>query len=177
MALQGNILLKMPETNSTTVAEDTEKKAKLKEFWIKFALWTLFACLLPIIFIVWRYDLFTKATSIQFGGWGLLAIVILCVFVFAILRYVGKAFSRWSMTKQVILGIAKIIVPLVALYAALYSIRNSIDLFLQALAVVIACETIAIPINPFPKWVYEQTQGQTEDIIDYALAKRGNNTK
>ena len=49
----------------------------------------------------------------------------------------------------------------------LKSITNNTEIFLQALAVVIASETIAIPINPFPKWVDDKTQGAMDSSIDY----------
>ena len=36
---------------------------------------------------------------------------------------------------------------------------------------MIISETIAIPINPMPKWVYEQSKGEAQDTIDYFFKK------
>lgn len=143
-----------------------------QRFWLMFAVWSAFSCIAPVAFIVWRYDLFTKVSRIQFGGWGLVAIVIMAVFAYTVLKYVRQGMAKWSMTKQVITGIMKVIVPLLALFFAVKAIQDSIDAFLQALGVVIACEAIAIPLNPLPKWAYERSRGATEDAIEVILNKR-----
>lgn len=149
--------------------EETKKKALSEKqvFWIRFVCWSIFACIVPVVFIIWRYDLFTKITAIQFGGWGMLAIIIVATFLIVLANYIKKAFSKRSMTKQIISGICKVVLPLLTLLLVLYSIRNNIDLFLQALGCVIISESIAIPINPMPKRVYEESKGATEDAIDY----------
>ena len=149
--------------------EETKKKALSEKqvFWIRFACWSIFACIVPVVFIIWRYDLFTKITAIQFGGRGMLAIIIVATFLIVLANYIKKAFSKRSMTKQIISGICKVVLPLLTLLLVLYSIRNNIDLFLQALGCVIISEAIAIPINPMSKRVYEESKGATEDTIDY----------
>lgn len=165
----------MEEENKKTEAEaEAEKKAQSKAkamFWGFFALWACFALVAPVAFIAWRYELFQPKTSYQFGGWGLIAVVIIAVFAIACLRYVCKGFPRWSMLKQCIKGACAITVPLLCLYFALSSVASNIDLFLQSLAFVTASETVAIPLNPFPKWVDERTKGEYEGMIDYAIKK------
>lgn len=150
---------------------EDDKKKELLTFWIRFVVWTIFACVAPVGFIVWRFELFSKVSAVQFGGWGILAVIIIAVFIISVFRYVSKGMMRWSMTKQVILGVCKVTIPLLALYWILSAISNNITIFLQALAVVIACETVAIPINPLPKWVDEKTQGQINSPIDYFFQK------
>ena len=147
-----------------------EKRAKAM-FWGMFALWSVFALIAPVVWIVWRYDLFQPKTSYQFGGWGFLAVVIIGVFCIACFRYVCKGFTRWSMAKQCIKGLCVITIPLLCLYFALSSVASNIDLFLQSLAFVTASETVAIPLNRFPKWVDKQTEGRYEGLIDYAFKK------
>lgn len=157
--------------------EDTGKKESKgltdrQRFWLMFALWSAFSCVIPVAYIVWRYDLFTEVSRIQFGGWGLVAVVIVAAFAYAVLKYVKRGMAKWSMAKQVIAGIMKVIVPLLALFFAIKAIQDSIDAFLQALGAVIACEAVAIPLNPLPKWAYEQSRGATEDAIEVILGKR-----
>lgn len=154
-----------------TKNEETETKTDKRKFWALFSAWSLFACVLPVAFIAWRYDLFTKISSVQFGGWGMIAVLIIAVFAIVCFKYVSKGLIKWSMTKQVVSGACKIVVPLLALYFVLYSISSSIALFLEALKVVIACEAIAIPINPFPKWVYESTMGTTDSALEYLFER------
>ena len=143
-----------------------------KLFWTRFCLWVLFACVLPFAFIVWRFDLFVSVSKMQIGGWGMIAIIIVCVFAFTLARYVKAGMIKWSMTKQIISGVVKVIIPFVCLFLMLNAIKDNVDIFLQALAVVIGCEAIAIPINPMPEWVYIQSKGQTEDTIDYFLKRQ-----
>lgn len=135
-----------------------------KEFWIRFSLFAVFACILPFIFIAWRYSIFKKVSSISLNGWGLIAILIVILFV----RYVAKVVEKqkkWSMSKQIFLGVLKVLVPLVCLYAGLTAMKSNIDLFLQSLLVVIICETIAIPVNPLPKWQMENDISFFKSIV------------
>lgn len=149
-----------------------------KEFWIKFAIWAVLACLLPCIFVIWRFDLFTKITVQQYSIWSILIIAIVGFFAIACLRYIDKGIKKWSMGKQIVLGVAKIIVPLLVIYYIAYIIQQKLqaqllDLenLLQTLIVVIGCEAVAIPINPFPKFIYEETKGETFSLIDYAFQR------
>ena len=125
-------------------------------FWTRFVFWTLLACVLPFIFIVWRFELFQPISKIQIGGWGIIAIVIVAVFAFAIIRYIRLALSaKYSLISQCLSGFCKIIIPLCVIMVILYNIKSNIDLFLQVMGVVTVCEAVAIPINPLPKWAYE----------------------
>ena len=142
-----------------------------KVFITRAILWSIFACILPVMFVGWRYDLFRKVGSLQLSGWGLIAIIIIFVFLIALIRYIKAGFTEWSMLKQVLNGIAKVILPLGALLGLCVGIRDNLDYFIQALALVLLCETVAIPINPFPEWVYIKTKGNFESIIDMFASK------
>lgn len=158
------------EAGKEAAEPSPEAKAKAK-FWGLFAVWASLAVVAPVAFIVWRYDLFQPKTSYQFGGWGFIAVAIVAAFAISCLRYVCKGIRGWSMAKQCIKGACCVTVPLLALYFCLSSIASDIDVFLQSLAVVAACETAAIPFNPLPKWVTDRTQGEYEGLIDYAFKK------
>ena len=56
-------------------------------------------------------------------------------------------------------------------------LRNSFDLFIQALGLVLISETIAIPLNPFTKWVWDKTQGRFESAVDFIADRLNNNKK
>lgn len=145
-------------------------------FWTRFVSWAMFACVLPFCFIVWRFKLFGKISSLQIGGWGIIAILIVAIFVFSIIRYIKLAFKgRYSLLGQILSGICKIILPLVVFMIMLTALRNSIDLMLQALGFVIACEVIALPLNPLPKWAHdmqkETRDSEKKDTVDYLLTE------
>lgn len=155
---------------NTTIEETKVKdpeKVETQKFWVKFAFWMVFALIIPVAFIIWRFDLFKTISAVQFGGWGVIAVIIIATFAVVCLKYVNKGMIRWSMTKQIVQGVCKVTIPLLAFYWMLNSISSNTAVFLQALAVVIVSETIAIPLNPFPKWVDEKTQGAMDSSIDY----------
>lgn len=143
-------------------------------FWIRFTLWTTFACVLPFLFIVLRFEIFSTISKMRIGGLGVIAIAILAFFVFTILRYIKLALSaKYSLIGQIINGFCKIIIPLVAALLILNSIKSSIDVMMQALGCVISCEAIAIPLNPLPKWAYEKQKDvradERKEAFDYLL--------
>lgn len=135
-----------------------------KQLIIRLILFTLLACVLPFVFIAWRYQIF-KVSKVSFTGWGLLGFIIVLVFTLYIARAMNKI-KKWSMFKQCFLGALKILVPLIACYVFLTSIKTSIDLFLQVLIVVVICEAIAIPINPLPKWQFDNNIDLLDSIIN-----------
>ena len=146
-------------------------KEQKRNFIIRACLWTLFSCVIPVIFIGWRYSLFSKVSSISLSGWGLIAVVIVFAFVIVVVKYIKAGFVEWNMLKQIINGIIKVVLPLGTMLAVCVSIRSNIDMFIQALSCTLLCEVIAIPINPFPKWVYEKSKGRFESTVDFIATK------
>ena len=140
-----------------------------KEFWTRFGLFTLFACIVPFGFIAWRFDLFTKVSKISVGGWGILAIIIAFVFVIYVLKMLKKGMP-YSMTTQCINGMLKVVAPLLCLLFVLLAIRTNIDLFIQALYIVIGSEIVAVPLNPFPKWQNENENAKITDMLSVKKA-------
>ena len=145
-----------------------------KIFIIRVILWTLFSCVIPVGFIGWRYKLFDKVGKLQLSGWGLIAIIILLVFLYVLIKYIRAGFVEWSMIKQIIDGVAKIIFPLSALLMICIGLRSSVDIFIQALSCVLLSEVIAIPINPFPEWIWKKTKGRFENMVDFVASKFNN---
>lgn len=146
-------------------------------FIVRIILWSLFACVIPVLFIGWRYDIFNKVGSLQLSGWGLIAIIIIAVFLYAIVKYIRAGFVEWSMVKQVINGICRIVVPLGTLLAVCICLRNSLNIFIQALSCVLISEIVAIPLNPFPEWVWKKSKGRFENTIDFVADRIYNNNK
>lgn len=144
-----------------------------KKFWIRMIAFSLFSCILPFIYIAFRYNLFTKVSKIQIGGWGFIAILI----VFFFCRYVIVMMRKgvpYSMTSQIIMGILKVIVPLGLVWVFVWNIRSDIDLFLNSLGVVILLEAVAIPVNPLPQWVDMHKKNETDTMMDLLVDKLHN---
>lgn len=143
-------------------------------FWLRFALWASFACVLPFIFIVFRFEIFNSISKVRLSGFGIIAIIIVAFFVFSILRYIRIALSaKYSLIGQILTGFCKVIIPLLALLLILTNLKSSVDLMIQALGCIIACEAVAIPLNPLPKWAYEKQKDvradERKETFDYLL--------
>ena len=162
---------------------DTEEKTGLfawlgehpkSVFWTRFLLWFIFACGLPFAFIIWRFKLYETISSIQLGGWGIVAIIIAAVFALTVIKYVKIALNaRYSMLGQCLGGACKILLPLLVFLAILYSIRDNINVMIQVLTIIIISEAIGIPLNPLPKWAYEMQKDvrveERKETIDYMV--------
>lgn len=141
-----------------------------KIFIARVILFTIFACVLPFIYISLRYELFTKVSKVQVGGWGCIAIIMVLIFVFYVAKMVKKGIP-YSMVTQCITGFCKVIVPLLMLYVFVYNIKESADLFLNVLLITIVCEAIAVPINPFPKWLEDHKKSEQDTLADLIIDK------
>lgn len=170
--------------------EEEKKKFNLIEwlsehpktvFWTRFVLWTLCACVLPFMFIVWRFELFKTISKVQIGGWGIIAIILVALFVLTIIKYVRMALkAKYTLLGQFLGGFCKIIIPLVVALLILNSVKENVNSLIQALGCVTICEAVAIPLNPLPKWAYEaqkevrvEERKETADyIIDTFFSKK-----
>jgi hypothetical protein len=151
------------EVKNTTAEPKKEKKSLMvwmaehpkTTFAARAFTWAAFAAILPFMFIAFRYGIFKNQGTIAISGWGIIAVVIVAVFLIGLLGYLKQG-MREGMAKQCIVGFCKIVVPLLMVLAVVQGIRSNIDLFVKALGVTIACEIVAIPINPFPAWLEER---------------------
>ena len=124
-----------------------------KEFWIKLVLYVIFGGLIPVVFLIIRFNLFSTVSKLSIGGWGIVCILFACIFVSKILKAVKKGLP-FSMATQIITGVCKTIIPLVASAFIVYYMQNCMKEIFQFLVVLIICELIAIIVNPFPKWIH-----------------------
>lgn len=124
-------------------------------FAIRAITWFVFAAVLPFLFIAFRYGIFKSTGTIALSGWGIIAVVIVAAVLIGLLGYLKQG-MREGMLKQCIMGFVKIIIPLLMVMIIVNGIKTNIDLFLKAIGVTIACEAIAIPLNPFPAWLEER---------------------
>ena len=119
--------------------------------------WAAFAGVLPFVFIAYRYGIFRDNSAIALSGWGFIGVIIAGVVVLTIFNYLRKGLNE-GIVKQCIMGFVTVIVPLLGLLMIVKGIASNIELFEKALGVTIACELVAIPINPFPEWLEKRRQ-------------------
>lgn len=156
-------------------AEKTSEKMSKKQFWVRFSLWALFAAIVPVAFIIYKYGLFVPAdtqakSEYQLSGWGILAIAIVAIFLLILLKDAMKGLPNGSMIKQCVKGVGALI-PLFLLILMINSVKDSIESFEQVMIVLFVSELVAVPINPFPKWAAQNNIDMTENIIVRSIRK------
>lgn len=125
---------------------------KKKEFWIKLILWLFFAAAVPIMAIVDKYDMIKNGT-LKYTGWAILVFIIAFILVVVVCGYISKIF-KWSMGLQIFNGVRLVLIPLAFILIGVDLLVNNIDNIKYILVISFISESIAIPLNPFPKWLY-----------------------
>lgn len=150
--------------------EKEETKAK-KVFIARAILFAIFGCVLPFVFIAWRFEIFSNGGSrVSLTGWGVIAIIIVFFFIVYCLKILKNSIP-FSMTYQILSGLIKVILPLLLLLIFINALEDSIKQFKQALGIVIGCEAVAIVVNPFPKYMHDKGIEKTENLMDTFIEK------
>lgn len=150
--------------------EKEEIKAK-KVFIARTILFAIFGCVLPFVFIAWRFEIFSNGGSrVSLTGWGVIAIIIVFFFVVYCLKILKNSIP-FSMTYQILSGLIKVILPLLLLLIFINALEDSIKQFKQALCIVIGCEAVAIVVNPFPKYMHDKGIEKTDNLMDTFIEK------
>ena len=154
------------ETNETNEIKDK------KVFISKAILFCIFGCILPFVFIAWRFEIFSNGGShISLTGWGVIGIIIVFLFVLYCLKILKNSIP-FSMTYQILSGLIKVILPLLLLYLVVNAIEGSVRQFKQVLFVVIGCESVAIVVNAFPKYMHDKGIEKVENLMDLFFKKK-----
>lgn len=151
---------------------NNNSKMNKKEFWIRLILYVIFGGIIPFVFLVWRFNLFGKVSSISIGGWGIVAIVFVAIFFARLFKAVRKGlpYSIWT---QILDGIIKVLIPLAVAAVVVYLFKDLTMQIFQFLMVVIISEMVAIPINPLPKWIHDNKIEQDNDNTKKLLETLG----
>ena len=146
---------------------ETSKMSK-KQFWMRFSIYVLFGGILPFLFLVWRFNLFSKVSKLSIGGWGLVAIIFIGVFFIKLIKSVKKGLP-FSMLSQVLEGTCKVLLPLFIAAFVVYYMQDIMEQVFQFLCILIICETVAVVANPIPRWSHEnkilEIEGSTKTLL------------
>lgn len=143
-----------------------------KLFVFRAIFFTLFACVIPFVFIAWRYSIFSVKENprISLTGWGFVAIIIVFFFIRYLIEVIKKSIPH-SLLAQCVNGFIKVLMPLILVYVVIGALESGLYLFKQALVITIISEAIAIVINPFPQYMFEKGIEDFEGLLDIALKK------
>ena len=145
--------------------------SKLAIFWTRMTGWLLASCVAPVAVFATKFGLFSEeqyapvydelgnvvnSTAPALNGWGIVSCLIVGFTLISIIKEVVKAYTGYSLTKQVLTGIVHSILPLVICFAMCYFLDGVLDNIRYCLLVLIITKLVAIPLNPLPKWRYEK---------------------
>ena len=127
-----------------------------KKFILRFIAWVFLAFVIPASFLAWRFQLFevTEETRVKIGGWGLILIIFTAIFFLSLFNQLRKGMKP-SIAKQVADGICRITIPLVLCTFLVYWMSGCFEELLEFLIVLTIFETLALPVNPLPKWMLD----------------------
>lgn len=134
--------------------KDLPKKKKI--FYARMTGFAATGFVAPITYLIARYHLFTQQSSTNIGLWGVICFAMVVAFAGILCYYYLEGMKyKYTIVKQIVSGAVKIIGPLLVLQLLLNTMRNDIPTFQETLWVFIGCEAAAIPLNPLPKYAFE----------------------
>ena len=139
---------------------------------VRLVLFLLFSTVAPITYLIVRFHLFQTTTKLQVGLAGIVVIGIMIGIISVLIKfYLEGMKTKYSLTKQILQGIIKLILPLTLLLVSLIWLGDNIDMIKEALYIIIPCELVAIIINPLPKWCFDNNIEGLSEIADKILSK------
>lgn len=147
----------------------------MKKFWTQFGIFIFFGLITPITYLLIRYKLYVKQ---QTNIWLLICIAIVFFVVGFMLKYIFSIKTKFLYYTQIIKGFVKVILPLgFILISAIWLkgksllLFNNLNLFIESLIVIMCCESVAICVNPLPKWAFENNVEGFVDTVSSAIKK------
>lgn len=150
------------------------EKMSRSQFWIRLIIYVFFGAIIPLVFLTVRFNLFENVEKVSIGGWGIVAITFISVFSLKFLKKIKKGLP-YSLLKQILDGVGKVILPLIIGCVCCYLLKDIIDYVFQFLFVLVFSESIAVIANPFPRWYHDNNIEQTNATVVDILSALGIN--
>ena len=147
------------------MTEDEAKKQKKKQrriFWSRFFGYIAIGLLIPMAFLIWRFQLFRSESQITFGGWGVVVVIFTAIFMLKLMKQASFATDS-VLGKQILDALRKIFVPLFTVTFCLFAVKEFITELIEFFTVLTVCEPIAYVINPLPALMKEVEKSKEEN--------------
>ena len=150
--------------------EKEEKKKELRTFLIKLSLYVTFGLIVPLSFLIWRFDLFTGKRSNIASVWGVIAVVITAIFLSVLAKQAERCIENLQY-RQIVTGIRKVFIPLIATALIFWGLSSFFKELVQVFVVLAFSETIAYVINPFPAYIKIKEEEEKDKKDENKLLK------
>ena len=119
-----------------------------------------------------RFHLFQTTTKLQVGLAGIVVIGIMIGVISVLIKFYLEGMKcKYSIFKQILQGIIKLILPLTLLLVTLIWLGDNVNMIKESLYIIIPCELVAIVVNPLPKWCFDNNVEGITEIADKILNK------
>lgn len=127
----------------------------------------LTAALAPVVYLIVRFNLFQTKSEIQINLWTIVAVIVLVGVLSTIIHYcIASLKTKYFWWKQILVGFVKVILPLILILFVVTWLAENMVIMQEVLKVIILCEAVAIVINPFPKWCFDNNIDGLVEITD-----------
>lgn len=167
----------MEENQETQQIEEKKKNPKVV-FIVRLIVTFLVGIATPIIYVLARFKPFSMKETVSVGFAGVVAIAILGIAVcFLIKFYLEGVKTKYSLLKQILQGIYRVVIPTAGALAICYVFKTYISQLIEILLVLLPCEIVAIVVNPLPKWAFDNNVEGMGEIADKIFGKVKINVK
>ncbi len=135
-------------------------KQSTRNFLIRLTLYIFFGFAVPGAFLIWRFKLFRQVSKLSIGGWGILLILFTIIFFWKLISSLRKG-MKFGIVKQCLDGICGTLFPLIIVIVVCSLLDSWMTELVEFLCVTFVCHIIAIPVNPIPKWRFENNIEET----------------
>jgi len=153
---------------------EQNKKSQKAKFWVRFLSFVILSVVAPVVYIIIRFKPFSIATktSVSIGFAGIIACIIVLVCSKLMMKfYLDGMKTKFSMTKQIIDGINKVVFPLIIMFVVFFLFENYASQLIEIVSILIPCEFLAIIVNPLPQWAFENNVDGLVEIVDKIIKK------
>ena len=144
----------------------------------KVTLWTraliyFLLLIVPPIYLMVRYHLFTEVSKLSLGGWGILCVALIVFGLCAFLKsVVSGVYAYW---KQVVKGVIYILLPFACVYFIVWLSQEHIRALMEFLIISMFSYFFAYIINPYPQWNLKKVDERNANVLNSVLDKRSKN--
>lgn len=165
-------LVEEPKTKEKKEKKELTDKQKTGIFVARLIAFILFSVGGPVAYIMGRFKPFTASESTQVGFAGAIVIIIILVGVAVLVGfYLEGMKAKFSMVKQIANGLLKVILPIVALLVLTWGMSKYLEQLMEILIMLIPFETVAIVVNPLPKWAFDNNVEGLGNVLSGILDK------
>ena len=155
------------EAQSDETEESVAARKELLIFWLRMLGWLASGVAAPITVFSIKFGLFTKygyevvtdelgnvvGMHVALNGWGIVSCALIGFAIISIINEIIDAYSKkYSLTKQILIGIRNRIIPIGIAIAVCYFLKGCLEQIIFCLSTIGICQIAAIPLNPMPKW-------------------------